>query len=109
MMRLFVMSIAGIAALVGSAFANDTMDAMIGASIVYTYGDGSTVTAYYSDDGSYTTDSVGGGSWTIDGDELCITTDNGDSGCTTLEPGRGAGDSWEGVDAFGNAVTISIE
>ena len=87
---------------------NDTMQAMIGNSVTYTYGDGSSVTAYYSDDGTYTTDSAGGGSWTMDGDELCITTDSGASGCTTLDSGYGVGDSWDGTDAFGNDVTISI-
>lgn len=96
-------------AMLASAFANDTMDAMIGESVTYTYDDGTSVTAYYADDGTYTTDSVGSGTWTMDGDELCITTDGGDSGCTTLEPGHGPGDSWESTDAFGNPVTITID
>ena len=90
------------------AFANDTMDAMITNGATYTYADGTVIAATYNSDGTYTTDSVGGGSWTINGDELCITTDAGDNGCTTLEPGHGAGDSWEGTDAFGNPVTITI-
>ena len=94
--------------LAGVAHANDTMDAMIGAEVTYSYSDGTVVTAYYSADGTYSTDSVGGGSWTIDGDELCIETDAGQSGCTQLEAGKGAGDSWEGLDAFGAPVTITI-
>lgn len=108
-MRRLLMSISIAGTFAGAALANDTMDAMIGASVVYTYQDGSSVTAQFFSNGTYTTDSAGGGSWTIDGDELCITTDNGDSGCTTLAPGHSVGDSWEGVDAFGNPVTITIE
>jgi hypothetical protein len=98
-----------LAVMTGAAFANDTMDAMIGASVTYTYGDGNSVTAVYNADGTYTTDTAGGGAWTINGDELCITTDDGASGCTDLEAGHSAGDSWDGIDAFGNPVTISIE
>ncbi|WP_425407903.1 hypothetical protein [Hyphococcus sp.] len=95
-------------ALTGAASANDTMDEMIGASVTYTYADGTKVVAQYNADGTYTTDSLGGGQWTIDGDELCITTQSGDTGCTMLESGRAAGDSWEATDAFGNPVTIAI-
>lgn len=109
MMRRWLMSMSAVAALSGTAFANDTMDAMLGASVVYAYADGTVVTATYSDDGTYTTDSAGGGTWTLEGDELCITTDSGAAGCTMLEAGHAVGDSWQGVDAFGNAVTISIK
>ena len=108
-MKRAFMSAVCIAALMSAAIANDTMDAMIGASVTYTYADGSSVTAYYAADGTYTTDSVGSGKWTMNGDELCIETDSGESGCTELEAGHGSGDSWDGVDAFGNDVTISIE
>ena len=94
--------------IVAGAFANDTMDAMIGAKVAYSYADGTTVIATYNADGTYATDVAGGGAWTIDGDKLCIKTDAGDEGCTTLAAGKGAGDSWEGEDAFGNPVVISI-
>jgi hypothetical protein len=93
----------------GAALANDTMDAMIGSSVVYSYAGGATITAYYAADGSYTTDSAGAGTWTMNGDELCIKTDDGKSGCTTLASGKSKGDTWQGVDAFGNPVTISIQ
>ena len=99
---------ASVITLAGAAFANDTMDAMIGAKVTYTYADGTIVTATYKADGTYSTDSVGGGKWTIDGNELCIETDSGDKGCTTLEPGRKVGDAWQAKDAFGNDVTIAI-
>ena len=91
------------------ALANDTMEAMIGAKVAYGYADGTTVTATYNEDGTYTTDTAGDGVWTIDGDQLCIKTGAGDEGCTALAAGKGAGDSWEGEDAFGNPVTISIQ
>ena len=93
---------------VAPVLANDTMDAMIGAAVTYSYADGTTVKATYAADGSYTTDVAGGGTWTIDGDKLCIRTEAGDEGCTTLAAGKGAGDSWQGKDAFGNDVTITI-
>ena len=110
MIKRLAMSIAaGAAVLSGVAMAGDTIDAMIGSKVVYTYANGSVVVAEYSDDGTYTTDVAGGGSWTVDGDELCIKTDDGDEGCTNLAAGKGKGDSWEGKDAFGNDVTISIE
>ncbi|MEM9169372.1 MAG: hypothetical protein AAGC56_06925 [Pseudomonadota bacterium] len=107
-MRGYLIGAAALAASLGAAQANDTMDAMTGASVTYTYADGTEIVATYSDDGTYTTDSAGGGKWTIDGDELCITTEAGQSGCTMLDGGMGAGDSWEAVDAFGNPVTITI-
>lgn len=91
------------------AFANDTMGAMVGANVTYSYPDGTTVIATYNADGTYATDIAGGGVWTIDGDRLCIKTDAGDDGCTTLAAGKGAGDTWEGEDAFGNPVVISIQ
>lgn len=92
-----------------AALANDTMDAMIGSAVVYSYAGGATITAYYAANGKYSTDSAGSGSWSMSGDELCIKTDDGKSGCTTLAPGKGKGDTWQGVDAFGNPVTISIQ
>lgn len=92
-----------------AALANATMDAMIGSTVVYSYAGGASVAAYYAADGTYTTDSAGSGSWSMSGDELCIKTDDGKSGCTTLADGKGKGDTWQGVDAFGNPVTISIQ
>lgn len=109
MKKIIILSIAGVMTVGASAQANDTMDAMIGSAVVYSYADGTSVTAYYAADGTYTTDSMGGGSWSISGDELCVETDGGQSGCTSLESGYGPGDTWSGVDAFGNDVTISIE
>lgn len=108
-MKQIFSTLAALLALGGVASANDTMDAMTGATVTYTYGDGTSVTAYYSEDGAYTTDVAGGGTWSIDGDQLCIETDGGDTGCTMLDSGYGPGDSWGGVDAFGNPVTISID
>ena len=110
-MNKFLILLSGLAlgfAIALPALANDTMDAMVANGATYSYADGTVISATYNADGTYTTDSVGGGSWTIDGEELCITTDGGDSGCTVLESGHGAGDSWEGTDAFGTPVTITI-
>ena len=107
-MKTLLTAVVGAALLTASALANDTMDAMIGQSVTYTYADGSAVVAYYAADGTYTTDSVGSGTWTMEGDELCITTASGDQGCTELEAGHGSGDTWDAVDTFGNPVTISI-
>lgn len=108
-MRKILLGLAGAMGLATAALANDTMDAMIGASVVYTYDNGTTVTAQFAKDGTYTTDSIGGGTWSINGDELCIQTADGKSGCTALASGKGRGDTWRGVDAFGNPVTISIQ
>ncbi len=108
-MKSLIVSIAFAGAMLGSAVANDTMDAMIGAAVVYAYVDGTAVAAKYSADGTYTTDVAGGGKWSMNGDELCITTDSGEKGCTQLSPGKAKGDSWEAKDAFGNAVTVTIK
>lgn len=108
-MKRLVLALAGAMMLSGAAFANDTMDSMIGKSVVYTYPDGTAVTATYASDGTYTTASGGSGSWTMDGDELCITTSDGQSGCTTLAAGHSSGDSWDATDAFGNPVNIKID
>lgn len=108
MKKLIVASFAALG-MISAALANDTMDAMIGNAVVYTYSGGTSVTAYYAASGTYTTDSAGGGTWSMNGDELCIKTDDGKSGCTTLASGKSKGDSWSGVDAFGNPVTISIQ
>ncbi len=108
-MKKTVSLIFALALAAGGASANDTMEAMVGATVTYAYADGSAVKATYAEDGSYTTDVAGGGTWTIDGDRLCIKTEAGDEGCTTLADGKGVGDSWQGKDAFGNDVTISIQ
>lgn len=109
MKKLMIGGAAASALWVSAALANDTMDEMIGAAVVYAYPGGATITAYYAADGSYSTDSAGSGTWSMSGDELCIKTSDGKSGCTTLASGKKKGDSWQGVDAFGNAVTISIQ
>lgn len=90
------------------AFANDTMNAMIGRSVVYTYPEGAAVTAHYAADGTYATDSAGG-KWTMEGDRLCIETQAGRSGCAILDPERKSGETWSAKDAFGDAVQISIQ
>ena len=109
MLKKILLVITSTMMLMGAAFANDTMKAMIGAVVVYTYADGTVVKAKFAEDGTYTTDTVGNGKWTIEGDEFCIESDGGDKGCTTLEAGHKVGDQWQGKDAFGNDVTISIE
>lgn len=108
-MKTFVSLVPAALLVAGSALANDTMDAMIGKTVVYAYDDGTVVKAKYAADGTYETDVAGGGTWSVDGDTLCITTAGGESGCTALAGGHGPGDNWKGTDAFGNPVSISIE
>lgn len=110
MKKIILMSTAALFAIGSAALANDTMDAMIGATVAYTYGDGTVVSAIYAADGTYKI--VGGeghGTWTTNGDEICVETNDGQTGCTTLEPGHGAGDTWDGIDGFGAEVSISIQ
>lgn len=110
MMKRILLSTVGLVAFAGVALANDTMDAMVGATVVYTYPDGTAVSAIYDANGTYNIiGAEGHGTWTINGDEICIETNDGQTGCTTLEPGHGVGDSWGGIDGFGNEVTIAIQ
>lgn len=93
--------------LIQTAWAGTTMDAVLEGGLKIESAT-SSYTVMFSADGTYTTDVGIEGTWTFDGGELCTTRTTGESNCQILPEGMGRGDSWDGENAAGEAVTITI-
>ncbi len=65
-------------------------------------------TVTFNEDGTYTTDVGIEGTWELNDGELCTTRSTGEPNCQPLLEGKGSGDSWEGENAAGEAVTVTI-
>lgn len=79
------------------SLANDTVDAVIGNTWVWTSVEsGEVVKDYLTADGRFTMDNGASGTWTLDGDELCFTEAAGAwTGCVIVPGGYGVGQSFE--------------
>jgi len=88
----------------------ELMDSTFGNSVTIATADGTVVQTYhFNADHTFSLTTAEGsmnGTWSLDGTNLCTTVGEA-SGCTPIEDHE-VGDVWEGPDADGNTMTISI-
>lgn len=76
---------------------------------LHVQGDGFSYTVFLEADGTYHADIVGvAGTWTVEGEELCVTNASGQTNCQPIMEGLSLGDSWEGENAAGMAVVLTL-
>jgi len=110
-MKKFLIAAAASALLFGAGSAiADTMEAIVGNTVVITHSDGTEETHKYHEDGTITVSDADGeseGSWAInDAGELC-TTIHEEETCHELTD-HAVGDSWEAPTGDGGTVTVTI-
>jgi hypothetical protein len=67
-----------------------------------------TYVVYFEEDGSYTTSLGTTGGWALVSGELCVTSEAGDSNCQPMAEDVSLGDTWQGENAAGDPVTLTI-
>ncbi len=109
-LTLLFLGLSGVAAMAAPAYANDTVDAIVGNVWVWTSLEtGDVVKDYLTADGKFTMDTGASGTWTLDGDELCLAEATGAwAGCVIVPQGRSVGDSFEMTGFDGNRWMTEI-
>jgi len=67
-----------------------------------------TYTTYFEADGTYTTNVGISGTWEAQDGELCVSRATGEHNCQPLMDHLHVGDSWEGQNAAGDTVTVTV-
>jgi len=91
-----------------SLFALDAnIDALVANALEISSPAGSYIT-YFEADGTYTTNVGISGTWEANGDQLCVSRATGEHNCQPLMDNLSVGDSWEGQNAAGDTVTVTV-